>query len=296
MQHDAAVRLSIPPTDHDCLRSRRNSTPAPPKSLKLFGIMHDLGSVHALRQPPSRFMVTAAPAAHLRNVGREMEDLNKNAIGGLLRFLITLAVLLFLAAWTLDYWQAWVFLAVFSGSALAITLYLMKNDPKLLERRMKAGPAAEKEKSQKIIQIVATASFISAIVFPAVDHRFGWSAVPAPVAIAGDVLVALGFLVIFFVFKENTFTSGVIEVDADQKVISTGPYALVRHPMYSGALIMLAGVPLALGSWWGLAAVALMVLVIIWRLLDEERFLAGNLPGYSEYQDQVRYCLVPLLW
>jgi protein-S-isoprenylcysteine O-methyltransferase Ste14 len=243
---------------------RRNSTPAPPKSLKLFGIIHHLGLVHTPRQPPSRFIVTAA-ANRSCNVGQEMEDLNKKALGGLLKFLVTLTVLLFLAAWTLDYWQAWVFLAVFSGCALAITLYLMNNDPKLLERRMKAGPAAEKEKSQKIIQIVATVSFISAIVFPALDHRFGWSAVPASVAIAGNVLVALGFLVIFFVFKENTFTSGVIEVDADQKVVSTGPYALVRHPMYSGALIMLAGVPLALGSWWGLAPVVLLALAIIWR-------------------------------
>jgi protein-S-isoprenylcysteine O-methyltransferase Ste14 len=225
-----------------------------------------------------------------------MEDLDKKALGGLLRFLATLAGLVFLAAWTLDYWQAWVFLAVFSGSALAITLYLMKNDPKLLERRMKAGPAAEKEKSQKIIQIVATVSFISAIAFPALDHRFGWSAVPASVAIAGNVLVALGFLVIFFVFQENSFTSGVIEVDPDQKVISTGPYALVRHPMYSGALIMLAGVPLALGSWWGLVPVVLLALAIIWRLLDEEKFLAANLPGYLAYQEQVRYRLVPLLW
>jgi protein-S-isoprenylcysteine O-methyltransferase Ste14 len=240
---------------------------------------------------------TSAPAPHSSvQYGQEMEDLNKKALGGLLKFLTTLAGLVFLTAWTLDYWQGWVFLAVYSGSALAITLYLMKNDPKLLQRRMKAGPAAEKEKSQKIIQIVAAVSFISAIVFPALDHRFGWSAVPASVAIVGNILVALGWLVIFFVFKENSFTSGVIEVDADQKVVSTGPYALVRHPMYSGALIMLTGVPLALGSWWGLVPVVLLVLAIIWRLLDEEKFLARNLPGYSEYQDQVRYRLVPLVW
>src|ERR1700730_2102057 len=123
-----------------------------------------------------------------------MKDLDKKALGGLLRFLIGLGAFLFLAAWTLDYWQAWVFLAVFSGSATAITVYLMKNDPKLLERRMKAGPAAETEKSQKIIQIVTAVALISALAFPALDRRFGWSAVPASVAIAGNVLVALGFL------------------------------------------------------------------------------------------------------
>jgi protein-S-isoprenylcysteine O-methyltransferase Ste14 len=225
-----------------------------------------------------------------------MDDLSKRALGGLLRFLVGVAVLLFVPAWTLRYWQAWVFLAIFFGSGLAITLYLMKNDPQLLERRMRAGPGAEKEASQKIIQVVAATAFFTAIALPAIDHRFAWSTMPASVAVGGDILVALGLLVIFFVLKENSFTSGVIEVDAGQKVVSTGPYALVRHPMYSGSLIMLLGVPLALGSWWGLLTFIPLTLAIIWRLLDEEKFLAANLPGYLQYQDQVRYRLVPLVW
>lgn len=227
---------------------------------------------------------------------RAMKDLNKKAIGGLVRLLISLAGLLFLPAWTLDYWQAWLFLAVSFGSALAITVYVMKKDPKLLERRINAGPGAEKEKSQKIIQFFATIAFIAAIVFPAIDHRFAWSAVPPYVAVAGDVLVALGYLIIFFVFQENTFASATIEVDAEQRVVSTGPYKLVRHPMYAGALIMLLGVPLALASWWGLLMIFPMTVVITWRLLDEERFLAKSLPGYSEYRNKVRYRLVPLIW
>jgi protein-S-isoprenylcysteine O-methyltransferase Ste14 len=209
-----------------------------------------------------------------------MDDLNQ-ALGGLLKFLITLAGLVFLAAWTLDYWAS-------VGISRGIFRFRRSSSFGSFFMRYRV--------TVKIIQIVAMVSFISAIVFPALDHRFGWSAVPASVAIAGDILVALGWLVIFFVFKENSFTSGVIEVDTDQKVVSTGPYALVRHPMYSGALIMLAGVPLALGSWWGLVPVVLLALAIIWRLLDEEKFLAGNLPGYSEYQEQVRYRLVPLVW
>jgi protein-S-isoprenylcysteine O-methyltransferase Ste14 len=225
-----------------------------------------------------------------------MDDLNRRALGGLLRFLIGLAALLFVPAWTLRYWQAWIFLAVFFGSALAITLYLMKHDPQLLERRMKAGPGAEKEASQKIIQVVAASAFFAAIAFPPIDHRFAWSTVPAYVAVAGDVVVALGLLVIFFVLRENSYASGVIEVDAEQRVISTGPYALVRHPMYSGALVMFLGVPLALGSWWGLLTLIPMTLAIIWRLLDEEKFLARNLPGYREYQEQVKYRLVPFVW
>jgi protein-S-isoprenylcysteine O-methyltransferase Ste14 len=114
--------------------------------------------------------------------------------------------------------------------------------------------------------------------------------------IAGDGLVALGFLIIFFVLRENSFASGVIEVDAGQRVVATGPYALVRHPMYSGALVMLLGVPLALGSRWGLLLVIPITLVIAWRLLDEEAFLAKRLQGYPEYQARVRYRLVPWVW
>ena len=225
-----------------------------------------------------------------------MTDLNKQAFAGLLFLVASMGALMFLPAWTFDFWQGRVFLAVFSVSVFAITLYLMKNDPKLLKRRVKAGSSAEKEPSQKIIQTLASIGFILIIAFPGFDHRFGWSAVPIIVVAAGDVLVALGLLFIFFVFRENTYTSAVIEVDAEQKVISTGPYALVRHPMYSSALIMLVGVPLALGSWWGLLAVVPLALTMVWRLLDEEVFLAKHLPGYSEYQARVKYRLVPFIW
>jgi protein-S-isoprenylcysteine O-methyltransferase Ste14 len=225
-----------------------------------------------------------------------MDELNKKALGGLLRFLIILAVLLFLPAWTFRYWQAWIFLFVFSACALAISLYVMKNDPKLLERRMRAGPGAEEERSQQIIQSVATAAFIALLLFPPLDHRFGWSTVPWPMVMAGDALVAVGFLIIFFVFRENGFASGVIEVSDGQKVVATGPYALVRHPMYAGALVMLIGLPFALGSRWGALLVVPIALVIVWRLLDEERFLAQNLSGYADYRNKVRHRLLPFFW
>jgi protein-S-isoprenylcysteine O-methyltransferase Ste14 len=119
---------------------------------------------------------------------------------------------------------------------------------------------------------------------------------PLSGVIAGHGLVALGFLIVFFVFRENSFASGVIEVNAEQKVVATGPYAMVRHPMYSGALIMMLGVPLALGSRWGLFLIIPIALAIVWRLLDEEAFLAKKLPGYTEYQKKVRYRLVPGIW
>ena len=226
----------------------------------------------------------------------EMKSLNTKAFGGLFFLLLVMAALLFLTAWTFDYWQAWAFLAVFGASAFAITIYLMKSDPRLLERRVYGGPTAEKETSQKIIQTITSIAFIASMVVPGLDHRFAWSTVPLHVVVAGDVLVALGFLIIFFVYRENTFASATIEVYPEQKVISTGLYALVRHPMYVGGLIMFLGIPLSLGSWWGLLVMALMTAALIWRLLDEENFLAKNLPGYREYQRTVRYHLVPFIW
>ena len=158
------------------------------------------------------------------------------------------------------------------------------------------GPVEEKEKAQKIIQVFASIFFISILIVPSLDHRFGWSHVPVYIVIVGDILVVLGFFIVFLVFRENTFASATIEIATDQKVISTGFYSMVRHPMYSGALIMLFGTPLALGSWWGLLMLIPFVLIIILRLLGEEKFLSKNLPGYDEYCQKVRYRLIPLLW
>jgi protein-S-isoprenylcysteine O-methyltransferase Ste14 len=225
-----------------------------------------------------------------------MNTLTMQAFRGLLFVVVVMAALLFIAAGTLDYWQAWTFLAVYVASSVAITLYLMKKDPKLLERRMRGGPFAEKRTSQKIIMSVTSLGFIGLIIVPALDHRFGWSHMPPSGALAGDLLMMLGWLAIFFVFKENSFTAATIELAPDQRVISTGPYALVRHPMYAGALIMLVGIPIALGSWWGALVVAAIMPALIWRLMDEEKFLAGNLPGYAEYQEKVRYRLIPGVW
>jgi len=225
-----------------------------------------------------------------------MKPLNIKAFAGILQLFVVLALTVFLPAWTVDYWQAWIVVAVFFGCTIVITLYLMKNDPKLLERRVSAGVVAEHEKSQKIIQAFAGAAFIALFVVSSLDHRFEWSTVPSYLVVLGDLLIVVGFYLVFLVFKENSFASGTIEIGAEQKVIMTGPYALVRHPMYVGALVMLVGVPLALGSWWGLIAIVPMTLVLVARLLDEEKFLARNLAGYCEYQSKVRYHLLPLIW
>jgi protein-S-isoprenylcysteine O-methyltransferase Ste14 len=222
-----------------------------------------------------------------------MDKLNKRAWLGLICLAVIMGLLLFLAAGTVRYWQAWVYLGVFIGVSVLITLYLMKKDPALLKRRLSGGPTAEKERTQMIIMSFASAGFIGLLVVPALDHRFHWSSVPAYIVIAGDLLTALGFYLIFLVYKENKFTSATIEVASDQKVISTGPYAVVRHPMYAGGLLYLPGMPLALGSYWGFLVFLAVLPVLIWRLLDEERFLAKNLPGYVEYCAKVRWRLVP---
>jgi len=225
-----------------------------------------------------------------------MNTLNLKAFGGLLFLLLVMAALLFAPAGTLNYGLAWVFLAVFGGSGLAGTLYLMKHDRKLLERRMRAGPNAEKALAQKIIQCITSIGFMAMLVIPAFDYRLHWSAMPGWMAALGDALVVLGFLTIFFVYRENSFASATIELAPDQKLISTGPYALVRHPMYFGALFLFIGIPVALGSWWGLLVLMVMTPALIWRLLDEERFLADHLAGYSDYQTKVRFRLIPFVW
>jgi protein-S-isoprenylcysteine O-methyltransferase Ste14 len=210
--------------------------------------------------------------------------------------LLVMAALVFGAAGTLRYWQAWTFLAVYFAASLAISFYLIRKDPALLARRMSGGPFAEKEPVQRLIMSGTSLGFIGLLVFPAVDHRLGWSDLPGWAAIAGDVIMLLGWLGIFFVFRENSFASATIESSADQRVISTGPYAWVRHPMYAAALVLLLGIPLALGSIWGVLIVLALVPLLIWRLMDEERFLVNHLPGYREYQGKVRYRLLPSIW
>jgi len=225
-----------------------------------------------------------------------MKSLRAKAWLALVVLALVMGLLLFVPAGTIHYWQAWVYLSIFTGASALTTLYLLRKDPALLERRMRGGPTAEKQPAQKFIMLLASIGFIALLVVPALDHRFGWSTVPLGVVVAGDVLVAIGFYLIFLVYRENPFTSATIEVAENQKVISTGPYAIVRHPMYASSFLYILGTPLALGSYWGLVPIAAMMPFLIWRLFDEERFLASNLPGYTEYQNRVRHRLVPFLW
>lgn len=225
-----------------------------------------------------------------------MDNLAVRAFLGLGNLLLILLLLLFVPAWSFSYREGWLFILVFFSSVFVITAWFLKKDPKLIENRLKAGPVAEKERSQKIIQSLAGIFFVLVFVIAGTDHRLGWSEVPFSLVIAGDILVVLGLYVVFLVFRENSYTSGTIEVGKDQQVISTGPYAVVRHPMYAGAFVMLLGVPPALGSWWAYPFVFLIYAAIVGRLLHEEMFLSEHLPGYADYMRKTRYRLVPRIW
>jgi protein-S-isoprenylcysteine O-methyltransferase Ste14 len=179
---------------------------------------------------------------------------------------------------------------------LFITLYFLKHAPALIERRMEVGPGAEQEKSQKIIQAIAGALSCAVFMVPGFDHRFHRSSVPAPLALAVDAVVMLALLIVFRVFKENSYTASTVQVEANQQVISTGPYAWIRHPMYAGSALGFLATPFALDSLWALLPAILLCGVVVVRLLDEERYLSENLPGYDAYCQKVRYRLIPYVW
>jgi protein-S-isoprenylcysteine O-methyltransferase Ste14 len=207
-----------------------------------------------------------------------------------------MCALLFGTAGTTRYWQAWVYLGIYVAAAIPTMRYLVRRDPALLERRMRGGPMFETERTQRIIMTFTSLGFIALLVVPALDRRFGWSSVPVWAVVLGDVLVATGYCFILLVYRVNSYTASTIQVVPGQTVISTGPYAIVRHPMYASGSLYIFGTPLALGSYWGCVAIAAMMPFLLWRLLDEERILTRDLPGYAEYRQRVRHRLVPLIW
>jgi len=222
-------------------------------------------------------------------VGREAWV--RSAVG-----LLVLALVLFVPAGSLRFWQAWVFGFVFVSGSVAISIYFLKHDPKLIERRMRAGPAAEQEPAQKIIMTIILAEFLLLLAVPGFVYRWRWSAVPAWLVFAANAGVALSFCMFFVVLRQNSYAASTIRVEANQPVISTGVYAIVRHPLYSAALLLLVCTPVALGSYWGLLVALATIPVLAWRLLDEERFLKQNLPGYTDYCRATRFRLVPGIW
>lgn len=204
--------------------------------------------------------------------------------------------LIFIPAGTIRYWQGWVYVAVVIICSGAYTAYLAAHDPALLKRRTEGGISHEKELTQKAVIAVLFAACIVLIVLPPLDVRLGWSSMPWRVSIIGDALVVVSFYVFYLVSKVNTYAAANVRVEAGQKVISTGVYAVVRHPMYFGALFLFMGTPLALGSWWSLLLVPVFVVALVVRISNEENVLIRDLPGYVEYAHKVRYRLIPRVW
>jgi protein-S-isoprenylcysteine O-methyltransferase Ste14 len=214
----------------------------------------------------------------------------------LVGLMLVTAALIFVPSGTIDYWQAWLFLACYFLASVTVSLWLLQNDRALLERRMRGGPLAETEPNQKVIMTITSLGFLALLVVPGLDHRFGWSRMPDAFAVFGDVLLLAGWAGIIGVFKANSYAAATVQVTSGQKVISTGPYGLVRHPMYAAALLLLAGIPIALGSWWGLVVLVAILPALAWRLLDEERVLLRDLEGYADYRRLVRWRIIPRVW
>jgi protein-S-isoprenylcysteine O-methyltransferase Ste14 len=210
--------------------------------------------------------------------------------------LVVFGLTVFLAAGTFNYWQAWVFLVVSALSGGIPGIYLLRTNPVALQRRMRAGPTAETRMAQKVVMGGLWLSLAAMVMVSAIDHRFGWSPVPTAICLVGDVLVAVGLGVTALVVIQNSYAAATIRVEAGQKLASTGLYGLVRHPMYAGNVIVMVGIPLALGSYWGLVFVVSGLIVLALRICDEEKLLQEELDGYREYTQKVRYRLVPCMW
>ena len=225
-----------------------------------------------------------------------MNSLYRQLIRSSILGTLVILALLFIPAGTLNYWQGWVYMAVFIIASTAYSVYLAKHDPALLKRRSEAGISHEKEPVQKIIIFFLFAMCIVLVVLPSLDVRFGWSLVPWYVSITGDAFVAFSFYIFYLVSKVNTYAAANIRVEEGQKVITAGLYGFVRHPMYFGAMFFFIATPLALGSWWTLLLTPVLLSILVARILNEEKILARDLPGYTEYQKKVTTRLIPFIW
>ena len=229
--------------------------------------------------------------------GRQPDTEQKSSFISLaIRFILifpVLGLMFFLPAGTLNYWQAWVYIFIVAVPAFFLGRYLYKHDRALLERRMRMK---ERLKGQKFIVALSLPLFMAAFIIPGLDFRFGWSEMPLAVIVVSEALMLSGYLLVALVFKVNTYTSRIIEVEKGQKVITTGPYAVVRHPMYVGVLTFYIFSPLALGSWWAVIPALLIIPVIIARIKGEEKELLENLEGYRDYTARTRYRLLPGIW
>ena len=223
----------------------------------------------------------------------DLRALKRTILVRLFSILLILGLVFFLSAGTIKYREAWAYLITISIPMMIFGIWMFRHNPKFLERRMKTE---EKRKEQKLIQKAGSLPFLLVYLLPGLDKRFGWSDLPFSTALIGLALVLLGYLMILYVFLTNSYASRVVEVEKEQRVITTGPYALVRHPMYVGVIFFYGVTPIALGSTWALIPSLLIIPILVFRIKDEEKELLENLKGYREYSQKVRYRLLPYVW
>jgi protein-S-isoprenylcysteine O-methyltransferase Ste14 len=226
----------------------------------------------------------------------EMKPLARKAIVGVGRRLGFLALLLFVPAWSLRFWQGWTYWSLLAACMVFNTLFFLRHDPALIKRRLEVGAGAERERSQKIIQAIASVFLCAMLMIAGFEHRFHDSSLPWPAVLAADGVVALGLLIVFGTFRANSHTAATVRIEANQRVVATGPYAWVRHPMYAGSALGFLATPIALGSLRALLPAVLLCGTLVARLLEEERYLAEHLPGYDAYRREIRYRLIPWVW
>jgi protein-S-isoprenylcysteine O-methyltransferase Ste14 len=223
----------------------------------------------------------------------DLQKLKRTAIARFSMGIVMLGAIFFWTAGTFRYWEAWLFMATVFIPGIFLVRYFLRHDPELLERRLQSR---EERTQQKVIQLIGAAAWIGIFLIPGLDRRFGWTEVPAAAVVLAAVAGLTGYYIMFLTMKENRFASRTIKVEEGQVVITTGPYALVRHPMYVGAGLLLLCTPLVLGSYWALIPALLVPLFLVVRILDEEKLLQEELPGYREYMEKTRYRLIPRVW
>ncbi|HMZ67610.1 MAG TPA: isoprenylcysteine carboxylmethyltransferase family protein, partial [Leptospiraceae bacterium] len=209
---------------------------------------------------------------------------------------VTMSLMLFLPAWTTDYLLAWIYLSIFFSGIFFITIYIFIFDPKLLESRLKVGPVSEQRPIQKAIQSFASIGFLSVYIISSFDYRFHWSNVPSLVSYLANGILAFTMYLFFLVFKINSFLSATVEIQENQKLITDGVYSIVRHPMYFAASLLFLTTPIALGSYYGLFSLPFMLLVLMYRSIDEEKMLIKQFPEYIEYSKKVKKRILPYIW
>jgi protein-S-isoprenylcysteine O-methyltransferase Ste14 len=202
-------------------------------------------------------------------------------------------LVIFLPAGSLKFRTGWLFIGVLFTAMIFVLTWLLVKDPALLAKRLKTK---EKEKPQKAYLILSIIVLLFTFIIPGLDYRFHWSDVPVPVVVISTVIMMAGYVIFFAVMRQNTYASRVIEIQQGQKLIDTGLYSLVRHPMYLGASILYVPVPLVLGSWYALIPAALIPILLIIRIMNEEKVLVNGLKGYPEYMKKVKYRIIPFIW